>query len=97
MKGRKLLMIPVSEEISANTHLAPYYTDGVKGADFMKAKGASDVILAGRLFPGIKDTYFRVGHMRSVANGDILTTVAAIEGAFLACCYSSTRLSSGLR
>lgn len=76
-----LKMIPVSEEVSANTLSAPYYPEGVRGGDFMKAIASSDVILAGGLLPGIKDNYFRVGHMGSVTEGDILTTVAAITGA----------------
>jgi len=80
-----LSMIPVSEEVSANTLSAPYYPEGVKGSDFMKAIASSDVILAGGLLPGIKDTYFRVGHMGSVTEGDILATVAAVRGALSAC------------
>jgi len=87
MRGMGLTMIPASEEVSANTLSAPLYPEGVKGADFMKAIGDSDVIVAGGLVPGIKDTYFRVGHMGAVTNGDILTTVAAIDGALSACGY----------
>ncbi len=87
MRGMGLTMIPASEEVSANTLSAPLYPEGVKGADFMKAIGDSDVIVAGGLLPGIKDTYFRVGHMGAVTNGDILTTVAAIDGALSACGY----------
>jgi alanine-glyoxylate transaminase / serine-glyoxylate transaminase / serine-pyruvate transaminase len=85
MRGLGLRMIPVSEEVSANTLSAPYYPDGIKGSDFMKVIGSSDVILAGGLLPGIKESYFRVGHMGSVTEGDILTTVAAITGALAAC------------
>lgn len=88
MRDLGLRMIPVSEEVCANTLSAPYYPEGVKGADFMKAIASSDVILAGGLLPGIKDTYFRVGHMGSVTEGDILTTVAAVRNALSACGYS---------
>jgi alanine-glyoxylate transaminase/serine-glyoxylate transaminase/serine-pyruvate transaminase len=82
-----LRMIPLGEEVCANTLSAPYYPDGVRGAEFMKAIAASDVILAGGLLPGIKESYFRVGHMGSVTRGDILATVAAVTGALAACSY----------
>lgn len=85
MRDLGLRMIPVSEEVCANTLSAPYYPNGIKWSDFMKAISSSDVILAGGLLPGIKDSYFRVGHMGSVTEGDILTTVAAITGALTAC------------
>ena len=88
MKDLGLKMIPVSDEVSANTLSAPFYPEGVRGADFMKAIASSEVILAGGLLPGIKDNYFRVGHMGSVTGGDILTTVAAISGALTGCGYS---------
>ncbi len=87
MRDMGLTMMPVSEVVSANTLSAPFYPEGVKGGDFMKAIGTSDVMVAGGLLPGIKDTYFRVGHMGSVTNGDILTTVAAVDGALSACGY----------
>jgi alanine-glyoxylate transaminase/serine-glyoxylate transaminase/serine-pyruvate transaminase len=87
MRDLGLKMIPVNEQMSANTLSAPYYPDGVRGTDFMKAIAASDVILAGGLLPGIKESYFRVGHMGSVTGGDILATVAAVSGALAACGY----------
>jgi len=88
MKDLGLKMIPVSDEVSANTLSAPFYPEGIRGGDFMKAIASSEVILAGGLLPGIKDNYFRVGHMGSVTGGDILTTVAAISGALTGCGYS---------
>ena len=87
MRDLGLRMIPLGEEVCANTLSAPYYPDGVRGADFMKYIAASDVILAGGLMPGIKDSYFRVGHMGSVTGGDILATVAAVNDALAACGY----------
>lgn len=91
MSDLGLKMIPVSEEVSANTLSAPYYPDGINGGDFMKAIGSSDVILAGGLLPGLKERYFRVGHMGSVSRGDILTTVAAITGALASCGYAGPK------
>jgi len=92
MRDLGLKMIPVSEEVSANTLSAPYYPDGINGGDFMKAIGSSDVILAGGLLPGMKEKYFRVGHMGSVTAGDILTTVAAITGVLASCGYPSYKM-----
>ena len=45
----------------------------------------NDVILAGGLLPSHKTLYFRVGHMGSVNNNDIIAVIAAIESAL----YSS--------
>jgi alanine-glyoxylate transaminase/serine-glyoxylate transaminase/serine-pyruvate transaminase len=87
MKEMGLKMIPLTDDISANTLSAPYYPGDVTGACFMKAIAASDVILAGGLLPEIKDKYFRVGHMGSVTTGDILTTVSAIDSCLRACGY----------
>ncbi len=84
-----LKMIPLSDDVSANTLSAPYYPDGVTGACFMKAIAASDVILAGGLLPEIKEKYFRVGHMGSVTTGDILATVSAIENCLKECGYKN--------
>jgi len=84
-----LKMIPLSEEISASTLSAPYYPEGVQWTAFMKAIAASDVILAGGLLPEIKEKYFRVGHMGSVTNGDILATVSAIDNALKSSGYRS--------
>lgn len=81
MRTMKLRMIPVSEEVSANTLSAVYYPDGVPAQGFMRSIAESDVILAGGLLPEIRDSYFRVGHMGSVTKGDLLTTVASIEKA----------------
>ncbi|MCU0365747.1 MAG: alanine--glyoxylate aminotransferase family protein [Bacteroidales bacterium] len=96
MRDLGLKMIPISEEISAGTLSAPYYPDGVRGAEFMRAIAASDVILAGGLLQGIKDSYFRVGHMGSVTEGDILTTVSAIEHCLQKCGHNIVR-GIGLR
>jgi alanine-glyoxylate transaminase/serine-glyoxylate transaminase/serine-pyruvate transaminase len=54
----------------------------------MKAIAGSDVILAGGLLPEIKEKYFRVGHMGSVTNGDILATLSAIGNALKSAGYS---------
>jgi alanine-glyoxylate transaminase / serine-glyoxylate transaminase / serine-pyruvate transaminase len=80
-----LKMIPLGEEICANTLSAPYFPDNVSGKEFMAAISKSDVILAGGLLPELKEKYFRVGHMGSVTDGDILTTVGAIKSALSSC------------
>ncbi len=85
MKSLGMKMIPVSDDVSANTLSAPMYPEGVKAADFMKSISTSDVILAGGLLPEMKDKYFRAGHMGAVTNGDILTTVASVERALREC------------
>lgn len=83
-----LKMIPGADNICANTLSAPYFPENVAGKDFLAAISKSDVILAGGLLPEMKEKYFRVGHMGSVTDGDILTTVGAIKSALSQCGYS---------
>ncbi len=73
-----LKMIPLNENISANTLSAPYFPQSVKGADFMAAMAKSDIIIAGGLHPDHKSEYFRVGHMGSINHADINATIGAI-------------------
>ncbi|NLE33754.1 MAG: alanine--glyoxylate aminotransferase family protein [Bacteroidales bacterium] len=87
VKEMGMKVIPVSEELCANTLSAPLYPEGVIAKDFMKAMASSGVIVAGGLLPGMKDDYFRVGHMGAVTRGDILTAVDAIERALSECGY----------
>ncbi|WP_372795231.1 alanine--glyoxylate aminotransferase family protein [Lutibacter sp.] len=84
--GFKLL--PVHKNISANTLTAVYYPEKVDGATFLKHVGNNDVILAGGLLHSHKTQYFRIGHMGSVNNNDILATIGAIESSLIACNYS---------
>lgn len=76
----------VAEEAScrANTLTACRYPANVSGGEFLSAVRAAGVVVAGGLHPQIKSEYFRVGHMGSVALGDILTTLGAIESAMAA-------------
>jgi alanine-glyoxylate transaminase / serine-glyoxylate transaminase / serine-pyruvate transaminase len=83
-----LIMIPVSEEVSANTLSAPYYPEGVAGAELLKNISAEGVIVAGGLLPDIKGGYFRVGHMGAVNRSDLLATIGAIEKGLKKCNYS---------
>jgi len=73
-----LHQLPVSSDKSANTLSALYYPEGV---DATLVKGVLDagVIIAGGLLPGVKEKYFRVGHMGAVTTADIISTLGAIE------------------
>jgi alanine-glyoxylate transaminase / serine-glyoxylate transaminase / serine-pyruvate transaminase len=82
-----LSMIPVNENFAANTLSAPKYPEGVSATDFMKAMASTDVIVAGGLLPSHKTEYFRVGHMGSVNQNDLTSTIAAIERALGECGY----------
>ncbi len=82
-----LKMIPVSEEVAANTLSAPYYPEGVEGGSLLPEITKAGIIMAGGLLPDIKAKYFRIGHMGSVNQSDILGSVAAIESALLSCGY----------
>lgn len=88
IKALGLNMIPVNEHVSANTLSAPYYPDGVKGEDLLKGISEAGVIVAGGLLADIRTSYFRVGHMGSVNQSDLLATIGAIESGLRLCNYS---------
>ncbi len=88
MKALNLQLIPESDAVSANTLSAVYFPKGVPGADILREIGASGIIVAGGLLKDLKEAYFRVGHMGSVNQSDILGTIAAIESALKKCKYT---------
>ncbi|AWV88908.1 pyridoxal-phosphate-dependent aminotransferase family protein [Bradymonas sediminis] len=53
-------------DLSANTMSALRYPDGVDGARLLAGIKARGVVVAGGLYPGRQDEYFRVGHMGHV-------------------------------
>lgn len=71
--------VPLSSSIAANTMTAPRFPENVAGGDLLPKIKAAGVILAGGLHPEIKSEYFRIGHMGSVSQGDLLATIGAIE------------------
>lgn len=85
IKALGLKMIPVSESVSANTLTAPYYPEGVNGAELLGEIGKAGIILAGGLLPDLKAKYFRIGHMGAVNHSDVLATIGAIESALKQC------------
>ncbi len=88
IKALGLGMIPVNEKVASNTLSAPYYPDGIDGGSLLPEIAKAGVIMAGGLLPDIKSKYFRIGHMGSVNQSDILSSIAAIESALLSCGYS---------
>lgn len=81
MKALGLKMIPHNDDVAAHTLSALYYPEGVNGGELLGAINRAGVIVAGGLLAEIKSKYFRVGHMGSVNQSDILATVGAIESA----------------
>jgi alanine-glyoxylate transaminase/serine-glyoxylate transaminase/serine-pyruvate transaminase len=88
-------MIPVNESVSANTLSAPYYPTGINGGQLLSEISNQGVILAGGLLSELKTGYFRVGHMGSINQGDVLSTIGAIELALKQCGYEF-EIGSGL-
>lgn len=76
-----LKVIPLHDQVIANTLSAIYYPEGVSGADLLPKIGNEGVIVAGGLLPGINQKYFRVGHMGSTNLKEVDITLAAIEAA----------------
>ena len=67
---------------------AARYPVGVQGPDFLSKVGAAGITLAGGLHPAIRAEYFRIGHMGSVSQGDVLATLGAVETALTGCGYA---------
>jgi alanine-glyoxylate transaminase/serine-glyoxylate transaminase/serine-pyruvate transaminase len=86
-KALALDQVPCSDEVAANTLSAPKYPEGISGADLLPQIKHAGAILAGGLHPDIKESYFRVGHMGAVTQGDLLATIGAIETGLLRCGY----------
>ncbi|MFA5299135.1 MAG: alanine--glyoxylate aminotransferase family protein [Lutibacter sp.] len=82
-----LKLLPIDKNLLANTLTAVYFPENITGSEFLANTGKNDVILAGGLLPSHKTQYFRVGHMGSVNNNDIISTIAAIESSLFACNY----------
>ena len=80
--GLELLCDP---SVAANTLSAVRYPDGV-GAELVGRIAERGVIVAGGLYPGLKQAYFRVGHMGySTTREDHLDqTIAAVRDALAA-------------
>jgi alanine-glyoxylate transaminase/serine-glyoxylate transaminase/serine-pyruvate transaminase len=79
-------LVPVRADIAADTLSAVYYPEGVD-ASLLGEINKRGVILAGGLHPEIKTKYFRVGHMGSVDQSDLLGTIGAIEAGLQAVGY----------
>ncbi|MFT3770196.1 MAG: alanine--glyoxylate aminotransferase family protein [Minicystis sp.] len=78
-----LRLLPLAEEITANTLSAICYPDGIDASLVGRVK-AEGVVIAGGLHPEVKAKYFRVGHMGAVSPSDVMATVGAIERALAA-------------
>ncbi len=63
----------------ANTLTVPYLPDNVGLRPFLSYAEKYGVVFAGGLLPEIKDRYFRIGHMGSVGQSEVMVSLAAIE------------------
>ncbi len=79
--------VPLHSDYAANTMTAPRFPIGINSADFLGKVAKAGVTLAGGLHPAIRAEYFRIGHMGSANQGDILATLGAIETALAASGY----------
>ncbi|MDO9275168.1 MAG: alanine--glyoxylate aminotransferase family protein [Lutibacter sp.] len=82
-----LKLLPIDKNLSANTLTAVYFPENIAGSAFLSHIFKNDIILAGGLLPSHKTLYFRIGHMGSVNNNDIIATIAAIESALFASAF----------
>jgi len=74
-----LKTIATNNDIAANTLSAIYYPEGIDGAAFCALMSDNGVIVAGGLLPDLKTKYFRVGHMGSTDEQDMIAVLSSIE------------------
>ena len=74
-----LKTIATNNDIAANTLTAIYYPEGIDGAAFCALMSDNGVIVAGGLLPDLKTKYFRVGHMGSTDEQDMIAVLSSIE------------------
>jgi alanine-glyoxylate transaminase/serine-glyoxylate transaminase/serine-pyruvate transaminase len=79
-KAMEMRLLPVREELAANTLSAVRYPQGVD-ASLVARVAAEGAVVAGGLHPAAKTEYFRVGHMGAIDASDVLATVGCIERA----------------
>ena len=78
IKALSLKVIPARPELQAVTVTPPFYPAGV-GPSLLGLVKDAGVILAGGKLPEIQSQYFRIGHMGSISETDVLSTIGAIE------------------
>lgn len=83
--------LPVSNEMAATTVTAPYYPPKVDGKRFQETVRREGVVLAGGVLKGLRDKYFRIGHMGNMGSSEILAIVGAIEKGLSTCGYEFQR------
>jgi len=83
LKSLGLKIIPVNNNVAANTLSAPYFPEGMQGGAIISGIGDEGVIVAGGLLPEIKTQYFRVGHMGLTGQKETVTTLKAIEASLI--------------
>lgn len=74
-----LKLLATNHSHAANTLSAIWYPAIGDSSSFTKKMAAKDVIVAGGLLADYKSKYFRVGHMGSVCQNDLVATLSAIE------------------
>jgi alanine-glyoxylate transaminase/serine-glyoxylate transaminase/serine-pyruvate transaminase len=79
-----LQLFPATDDLAANTLSAIMYPEGVDASTLADIKKRG-VIVAGGLYPGRKQDYFRVGHMGHVITlpEELLKTVRAVAEALV--------------
>jgi alanine-glyoxylate transaminase / serine-glyoxylate transaminase / serine-pyruvate transaminase len=91
IKALGMGQVPISDDAAATTMTAPRFPEGITKEALLPRVKAAGVVLAGGLHPKIKSEYFRIGHMGSVSQGDLLATIGAIETGLAGCGYSFER------
>ncbi len=80
-KGLKAIGLDImaKEEYAASTITSVYLPEGVSPYDFKREMLNRNVVIAGGIYPGLREKYFRIGHMGIMDFNDGVSILAAIE------------------
>jgi alanine-glyoxylate transaminase/serine-glyoxylate transaminase/serine-pyruvate transaminase len=80
-KGLKAIGLDIMarEEYAASTITSVYLPGEVSPSDFKREMLSRNVVIAGGIYPGLREKYFRIGHMGIMDFNDGVSILAAIE------------------
>jgi alanine-glyoxylate transaminase/serine-glyoxylate transaminase/serine-pyruvate transaminase len=88
------LTVMAKDEYAASTITSVYLPDGISLDNFKNEMARRNVIVAGGIYPGIRDKYFRIGHMGIMDYNDGAAILASIERSLLSLGYELSLGSS---
>jgi alanine-glyoxylate transaminase/serine-glyoxylate transaminase/serine-pyruvate transaminase len=96
LRAMELSILAHHGAYASSTVTGVYLPDGIGLNEFKTEMLRRNVIVAGGIYPGIKNRYFRIGHMSQINANDIVSIIAAVERSLYSLGYE-LRLGDGIR